>query len=156
MPYPRKNMEKEDKPQAVQTARKTENFFTRNVRLMTFLITIGMFLVVVGPIFVLEASEYWGKGGDARPDMTTGDLIVLSDIKGALRVSDITKFSCDERDQDGTPYVLVTVDIEPHYTMMASAEKATGKVIYCEVLSNETGEKVDVLTGDVRLFLQSN
>lgn len=154
MPYPRKIKEKAEKPQMPPTAGKTENFFTRNIKLMTFLITVGVFLLVFAPIAVMEASVYWGENADARPDMTTSDLIRLSDQKSVLRVADITKFTCDERDQEG--YVLVTVDIAPHYTMMASAEKGTGKVIFCEVLSNKTSEKVDLLTEDVRLFLQTN
>ncbi len=135
---------------------KTETFFTRHVRLLTFLATVTAFLVIVGPFLVLEATDYWGHEGDSRPAMTTQDLIKLSEQNQGITLRQLTQFACDESKMEQQGITIVTIDIEPHYILMAGANNNTGRLEYCEVTSDKTGERVDVLTEDVRAFMQNN
>ena len=135
----------------VTTKGQTETFATRNVRLITFLITLGVFLAVFLPIAYMEAREYFRQGEDTRPKMTTYDLVVLSE-QPEIRVEQLRKFACEEKKQSGQNFVLITIEIDPHYTVMASADTATGVVGYCHVLNNETNEELDVLTEDLRAY----
>ena len=136
------------------TKGKTENFFSRNVRLITFLCCIAVFLVIFGPIAVLEARDYLTAEHDTRPQMTLNDVIGLSDWKGNISASQIKKFACDEQDKDDVIYYYI--DIEPYYMLLSVADKNTGKLIYCELSNLDTGKTVDVLKEDVRAFLQEN
>ena len=135
---------------------KTENFFTRHVKLLTFLITVAAFVLIVGPYLVLEANDHWGHEGDSRPAMTVQDLITLSEQKNSITLRQLTQFACDENNMEQQRVTIVTIDIAPHYTLMAGANNNTGLLEYCEVLSDKTGEKMDVLNGDVRAFMQNN
>ena len=136
------------------TAGQTENFFSRNVRLITFLITIGVLLVILGPIAVLEAKDYFVPDYDSRPQMTKGDVIRLSQLDGYIPHSAITKFACVEDDHDYEVYYYI--DIEPSYKLLAIAEKKSGVLIYCQLSNLDTGESVDVLSEDVEAFFKTN
>ncbi|MBQ7346957.1 MAG: hypothetical protein IJW55_03295 [Clostridia bacterium] len=133
------------------TKGKTETFFSRNVRLITFLITLGVFLAAFLPIAYLEAREYFGQDADTRPKMTTYDLIILSE-QPEIKMSQLTKFACEESRQEGQNFSLIQLYIEPNYIVMASADTATGMVVYCKMLNNETNEEIDVLEDDVRAY----
>ena len=137
-----------------QVPKKTESFFSRNVRTITFLICITLFLIAFVPIAVLEAYDYLSKLGDVRPDMTLIDVIALSDRDGAISVSQISGFSGTESKGDDTTYYYF--DIEPYYTVLAVADNDTKMLLYCQLANLETGETVDVLKEDVRAFLEEN
>lgn len=134
-----------------QKPRKTENFFSRNVKLITFLITVGVFLAVFGPIMMLEAKDYFGQENDGRPQMTAYDLTLLSE-QGAINLNRLTKYACEESEPDGQNFVMIQIDIEPCYKLFASASKGTGAVEYCKILNLETNEEIDVLTTDMRVY----
>lgn len=129
-----------------------ESFFAAHVKLITFLIVIGLFLLICGPIFVMEAVEYWGAGMDTRPKMTTTDVITISEWDQTLELKQITQYAC--REKVGQHEIQVTVEIEPRYTMMVRADKNTRVVIYCELLNNDTNEQLDVLTDDIRAYIK--
>ena len=136
---------------------KTENFFTRHVKLLTFLITVGVFLAIFGPIMVLEADSRWGHTDDTRPLMTSDDLIALQTSSGgAIQWKKLTQYACDENEQEGEGLVLLTVDIAPHYTMIATGNINTGLLEYGEILSNQTGERANILTDDLRAYFAAN
>jgi hypothetical protein len=133
------------------TKGKTENFFSRNVKLITFLCCIAVFLLIFGPIAVLEARDYLTRDYDTRPQMTLNDAIMLSDQNGNIRATQVEKFAGEKKvNPDGFYYYI---DIEPHYQLLAVADKNTGMLIYCQIANLDTGETVDVLKEDVRAFL---
>lgn len=131
---------------------KTETFFSTHVRLITFLITIGVFLLIFGPIFVLEAKEYFGQDNDARPKMQLYDVITLSEQDSEIFKKQLTKYQCSESVQEGENTTLIRIDIEPHYRLFATTDDQTGVVVFCELLNEKTGYKLDVLTDDLRAY----
>ena len=135
----------------VTTAGKTESFASRNVRMITFLITLGVFLAAFLPIAYMEAREYFRQGEDTRPQMTVYELVVLSE-QPEIRLAQLQKFACETDKKSGQNFVLITIQIDPHYTVMASADTATGVVGYCHLLNNETNEELDVLVDDIRAY----
>lgn len=136
----------------MDTKGQTETFFTRHVRLLTFLITIGMFLLVLGPIFVLEAKNYFGQEQDGRPQMKLYDVITLSEQDGDLFKKQLTKYMCEESVQEGKNTTLIRIDIEPHYRLFATTDDLTGVVVYCKLLNEDTGDEINVLEDDVRAY----
>ena len=135
-----------------RTAGKTENFFTRNVRLITFLITLGVLLVILGPVAVLEAKNYFVPDYDSRPQMTKADVIRLSEMN-YIPESAIREFASVEDDHDYEIYYYI--DIEPSYKLLAIADKKSGMLIYCQLSNLNTGNSVNVLEEDVESFFSS-
>ena len=133
-------------------AAKTENFFTRNVRLITFLCTVGLFLAVFGPILVLEARQYYGQDKDARPDMTLQDIIVLSENQ-PITADQLTRFACTESEADGKNLRVIRIELdEGRYMLIATADAMTGIVDECFLQDMEGGsnDRWDVMEDDLR------
>ncbi len=135
--------------------RKTENFFTRNTRTITFLITLSVFLVIFIPIATLEAKNYFFEDYDARPKMTVNDVVQLSEQRNALTEKHFKKYAgiSGENEHGEVTYKIL---IEPYYYLSAVVEKQSGKILYCTLSNLDSGNQVDVLTGDVRAFLMEN
>jgi len=103
------------------------------------------------PTANMEAKDYYGQNKDTRPKMQVYDLVILSEQPEILG-KQLTRFACEENDQKDKGFCLVQIEIEPHYTVFASVDTLTGKVVYCSMLNNETNEKIDVLTADLRAY----
>ncbi len=144
--------EKAERKREKDTAGKTETFATRNVRLITFLVCISVFLAVFIPVgfWGFQTVQGWMEK-DERPQMTLADVVSLSERNGELYLSDLTGFVGEQETYDmGIHY---SIEIEPRYYLRAVADVATQKLYYFEMVDLETQEKVDILTEDVRAFL---
>ena len=130
---------------------KTENFFTTHVRLITFLVTVAVFLVFFIPIAFPSIREYWGQYTDTRDPMTIQRLVALSE-QDAIAERQIAEYKSKTDDSEYETYYYF--DIEPHYQVIAVVDKNTRLVIYCNLLNEDTGDRVDVLTEDLRAYLQ--
>jgi hypothetical protein len=149
---PEERAARKEEKEAVQTAGRTESFFSRNVRLITFLVTVGLFLLACGPMFVLEARQYFGQDKDTRPDMTMNDMIRLSEQK-PLYVEQLTKFSCVESDAEGQNTVVVRIEIDGgRYMAVATADAMTGVVVECLIqdMEGDSSARWNALEDDLR------
>ncbi len=141
-----------DRQRGPDTAGKTENFFSRNVRLITFLVCIGVFLAFFVPIVAYETIDYLKAARDTRPEMTLNDVLRLSEQNGKISEKQIQKFKTTHVDvQAATIYYYF--DISPHYHVLAIADKNTKMLIYCQLDNFETGETADMLVDDIYAFL---
>lgn len=135
---------------------KTETFFTRHVKLITFLCTVGVFLAIFGPIMVLEAREYYGQDKDARPEMTMYDMILLSEQK-PMRVEQLTKFACVESDADGQNTTVIRLEIDGgRYMAVATADTMTGVVVECLIqdMEGDSDDRWDAVKDDLRSIFE--
>ena len=136
---------------------KTESFFTRNVRTITFLVTLGLFLVVFIPIAILEAKEYFGQDADARPQMQLTDVIRFSESPSGVTPAQLKAYACVELADMGEVYEsFYEFQIEPHYRMLAVINNNTGNVTYLTISNVKTNEDADVLEDDIRAFIDRN
>ena len=164
---PRKQKQKAEK--TVDTVGKTETFFTRNVKLITFLICLGVFLALFGPISVFTVKKYLEEKEDTRPIMTESELLVLSELDRDLYFSDLKGYKGREdihsqkykvNVADGTEIreketeIWYYIDIGENYSGLAIADIQTEKIIYFQISNRQTQWKADVLTDDIRSFLQ--
>lgn len=133
-------------------AGRTETFFSRNVKLITFLVTVGLFLALFGPILVLEAKQYFWQDEDTRPKMTMYDMIVLSEQKPLLADS-LTKFACLESDADGKNTRVIRIEIDGgRFMAVATADAMTGVVVECLIqdMEGDSDDRYDALEDDLR------
>ena len=141
-----------DRQRGPDTAGKTENFFSRNVRLITFLICVSAFLALFVPIVAYETIDYLKMARDMRPEMTLNDVLKLAEQNGKISEAQIQKFKTTSEDiQAATTYYYF--DISPHYHVLAIADKNTKMLIYCQLTNFETGETADMLVDDIYAFL---
>ena len=158
-------------PNHKDTVGKTENFFTRNVKLITFLICLGVFLAFFGPITVFTIINYIEERADNRPIMTEEELIALSELDRDLYFSDIEKFKgtkdiksykypveveggTEMREEEVEIYYYL--DIGEDYNALVISEIDTGKIIYFRLSNKNNQWKADVLKDDIRSFLAGN
>lgn len=157
------------KKQKPDTAGKTENFFTNHVKLITFLVCLGVFLVFLGPISVFTVMDYLEKKNDPRIPMTEVDLIALSELDRDLYFSDIegfrgtkdiktVKYNVDGSEDGATAEKEVEIyyylSVGEDYSALAIADIETEKIIYFRVSNRRNQMHADVLTDDIRAFLQ--
>lgn len=166
---PRK--QKPESEKTVDTVGKTETFFTRNVKLITFLICLGVFLALFGPISVFTVKKYLAEKEDTRPIMSEAELVALSelgrdlyfsDIKGYKGTKDINTQEYKVNVADGTEIrereteIWYYINIGENYSGLAIADIQTEKIIYFQVSNRKTQWKADVLTDDIRSFVAGN
>ena len=132
------------------TQRK-DSFFANNIRLITFLIVIAVFLVTVGWVFVLNAQEWFS--GDTRPGMTKRDVILLStmELDTGINIDRVTQFECEETIAQS--HIEIVVPVEPDYTVIIKANPKT-KIITSGVLVNNKrgGETKDLFEDDIEAY----
>ena len=155
-------------PKHKDTAGKTENFFTRNVRVITFVICIAVFLAFFGPLTVFTVAKYIKGQQDTRPIMSEEELIELSELDRDLYYSDIKKFKGTEdiksialpSENGGTQLKEVEIyyyfEVGEHYSALAIAEIDTEKIVYFQLSNTKNQWRADVLKDDVRSFLAGN
>ena len=132
---------------------KTETFFSTHVRLITFLITLSVFLFGFLLLEIPNIKERWGQYADMRDPMTIQRLVVLSEQESGISERQIKEYKSRVDDDEYETYYYF--DIEPHYQVIAVVDKNTRLVIYCNLLNESNGDRVDVLTEDLRAYLEA-
>ena len=134
------------------------NFINNHLRLFVFLITLSIFLALFIPIAYYESKDYFSTRGDTRPEMTTGDLILLADEapKGTLKPADFTKYRCVEREANEDKYVDYIIEIDDIYRVMVGFNTETNEMLFFVMSDSETDAKVDILHGgDLRAYFSN-
>ena len=133
-------------------------FINNHLRLFVFLITLSIFLALFIPIAYYESKDYFSTRGDARPEMTTGDLILLADEapKGTLKPANFTKYKCVERETNEDKYVDYIIEIDNTYRVMVGFNTETNQMLFFVMSDSETDAKVDILHGgDLRAYFNN-
>lgn len=133
-------------------------FISNHIKLITFLVTISLFLAAFLPIAYYESKDYFVLRGDRRPEMTTGDLILLADAvpDGTLKLEHFTKYKGEEINYEDNTFTYYTIKIEPCYRVMVGFNNNTKTLIYFTVLDSEADSALNVLEGvDLRAYFAS-
>ncbi len=134
---------------------RTENFFTRHVKLITFLVTVGVFLAVFGPILFFEMNGYY-KEKDERPQITAEQVMALAE-QGFVKKSQLKKFAGTEGESSAFEgYVDIYLDVAGgRYYLTALASANSDQVFDCYLydLKEENGKGHDLFKSDVEAIL---
>lgn len=139
----------------------TETFFTANVRLITFLICMAVFLALAGPwsVFRIRDAVLEYREGK-RTSMTVQQVIALSEAAGTPVLSDVDKYRGERSDWDDE--IHYTVKIEDEYLLYAVADAATQKITYMTLThlncgANESDARTaDVFGDDIAAFVRQH
>ena len=126
----------------IDTAGETETFWTRNVRLLTFLICTAVFLAFLGPWSVFQIKSCMEEQ-ERGSELTVDAVIELADRRLALKLSDFEEYR--KTVSEGEDTVLYTIEIGAEYLVMVGAtdEKSTLTCFTVSVIRSD--ETVDVL-----------
>lgn len=144
MPYKRK--------ETADTAGKTETFFTRHVRLITFLICMAVFfctfvpLALWGPVNVFDLLQSCNEN-EGREAMTVEDLHSVARKNKSLMITDLDRFIADtsKGEQAGLQYVIYQIDVGDRYLLTASFNEASGRVYFLTLTDLKTDAYLDLL-----------
>ena len=139
-----------EEPQKRQedTAGKTETFFTRNVKLITFLICIT---VIFSPFVITYIQDTVEARQEAeRPEMTVDELTRIASIGKDLRQRDLAKFEDyqEEVDMQGMKYASYRIPIlhERDCYLSISFDMNMDYVFYINLIDLDTREELDLLS----------
>ena len=129
----------------MDTAGKTENFFTRNVKLITFLICIA---AIFSPFVIAYVKDYIEEHReDPRPEMTVDDLAVIARKADDLCMSDLDAFEGERIDNDmqGMTYVMYRIHVTDRFVLSASFDGTQDYIFYLNLMDLDKKTELDLL-----------
>ena len=158
-PY-KKKRESEQLPPEEQTAGKTETFFTSHIRLITFLVCLGLFLVFLGPVSIWQISEWVQEAEQAEEEesyLPLSALLAIADKGAQAGWKDFRAFGKSEavNDEDGYVSWNLQVKDEPFYVIVGGYGTLNPPQTI-RVYSLISGESVDLFRDDVQAFIEQN
>ena len=132
----------------IDTAGKTETFFTRNVKLITFLLCV---CVIFSPFVVTYVQDVLEARREAeRPKMTVTELMQIADKGKDLRQRDLAKFEDyrDEVDMQGMKYANYRIPVlhEKDFYISISFDMTMDYVFYINLIDLDTRKELDLLS----------
>ena len=127
---------------------KTETFFTRNVKLITFLICVA---VILSPFVVTYIRDVVEARREAElPRMTVDELMYIADIGGDLRQRDLSKYEDyrEEIDMQGMKYASYRIPVlhEKELYLSISFDMTMDYVFYVNLIDLDTRKELDLLS----------
>ena len=132
----------------IDTAGKTETFFTRNVKLITFLICIT---IIFSPFVITYIQDMIDARREAeRPELTVDELVFIAQRGKDLRQRDLAKFEDyrDEVEMQEMKYANYRIPIlhERDLYLSVSFDMTMDYVFYVNLFDSDTREKLDLLS----------
>ena len=129
---------------------RKDSFVANHIRLITFLSVVGVFLLVFGSIFVMNAKQWFS--GDTRPAMTKRDVVLLSSMKldTGIPVDRVTQYQCKET--VGQSHIEVVLQVEPDYTVVIEAHPNTKIITAGKLINNKRNETKDIFEDDIEAY----
>ena len=136
----------------------TETFWTRNVRLVAFFITVAVLIGGGVLVSILARRDVSAPDDKTLPEITLEQVVALSHRGGDVYLSDLTPYAGHA--QYGNGQALYSLYIGNEFLLYASAyqEENNDKLIYMQLIHLPTGDTVDALLGNgkVETFLAAH
>lgn len=126
----------------------TETFWTRNVRLVTFLVCMAVFLSAC--VFVgARVYDYFQPPEEALPAMREADLLALCSRTPSLRLRDFEAYEHESGGEwtiDGRTGKTLFLNVGERYSLTVMEEVQVGRIIYLVIEDRETDQTLDLLS----------
>ena len=134
--------------QQIETAGKTETFFSRNVKLITFLICIA---IILSPFVITYIQDVMETRREAElPQMTVDELVFIAERGNDLRQRDLSKYEDyrEEIDMQGMKYASYRIPVlhEKDLYLSISFDMTMDYVFYVNLTDLDTREELDLLS----------
>ena len=138
--------------QQIDTVGKTETFFTRNVKLITFLICVVVILSPFVLTYIQDTIE--DKRLEKRPEMTVDNLVAIAERGDDLRQRDLSSFVGyrTEVEMQGMKYAMYRIPIvhEDDLVLSISFDASLDYVFHLKLINQDTKEELDLLSDEVK------
>lgn len=138
--------------QQIDTAGKTETFFTRNVKLITFLICVVVILSPFVLTYIQDTIE--DKRLEKRPEMTVDNLVAIAERGDDLRQRDLSNFVGyrTEIEMQGMKYAMYRIPIahEDNLVLSISFDASLDYVFHLKLINQDTKQELDLLSDEVK------
>ena len=134
--------------QQIETAGKTETFFSRNVKLITFLICVA---IILSPFVITYIQDVMETRREAElPKMTVDELVFIAERGNDLRQMDLSKYEDyrEEIDMQGMKYASYRIPVlhEKDLYLSISFDMTMDYVFYVNLTDLDTREELDLLS----------
>ena len=134
--------------QQIETAGKTETFFSRNVKLITFLICVA---IILSPFVITYIQDVMETRREAElPQMTVDELVFIAERGNDLRQRDLSKYEDyrEEIDMQGMKYASYRIPVlhEKDLYLSISFDMTMDYVFYVNLTDLNTREELDLLS----------
>ena len=134
--------------QQIDTKGKTETFFTRNVKLITFLICITVIFSPFVVVYIQDIVE--AKRLENRPEMTVENLIAIAERGNDLRQRDLEKFVeyREEVEMQGMKYASYRIPVlhEKDLYLSVSFDASLDYIFHLNLMDMDTRAELDLLS----------
>ena len=159
-PYKKKKVQREDLPPEEQTAGKTENFVTANVKLITFLVCLAVFLVFLGPISIWQISEWVNTARQETLEesyIPVDALLKIADKGTDAHWRDFRAFGKSETVAEADGFVTWRLEVrdEPFAVVIGGPTKSQNPQ-YIKVYCLRTGDNADLYKDDIAAFIEAH
>ena len=138
--------------QQIDTAGKTETFFTRNVKLITFLICVAVILSPFVLTYIQDTIE--DKRLEKRPEMTVDNLVAIVERGDDLRQRDLSNFVGyrTEIEMQGMKYAMYRIPIahEDDLVLSISFDASLDYVFHLKLINQDTKQELDLHSDEVK------
>ena len=148
--------EDKEKAQAETTVEeKPEGFASKNVKSITFIIMVALFLVFLGPMSVFTIRDRIEERRDAKkPTITQDDVLDLSFYKTDLTIEQVMEFKEHEsRDETKTSYIIFTDEFIFYVEQEYDSPVVTDT--YLRSRNKDKNTEIDIRTDNVINFFTS-
>ena len=134
--------------QQIETAGKTETFFSRNVKLITFLICVA---IILSPFVITYIQDVMEERHEAElPKMTVDELVFIAERGNDLRQRDLSKYEDyrEEIDMQGMKYASYRIPVlhEKELYLSISFDMTMDYVFYVNLTDLDTRKELDLLS----------
>lgn len=140
--------EKKTAEQTPETVGKTETFFSRNVRAVTFLIVLGLFLAFFGPFSVFTIGRMIERRVNRKNTLTVEETLKLAENPSAITFERLRKYNGRYNETDTVEVYYIEFD---HYLILATRNKTTG-ALTALIENLDNGVRINLQKDDVRAF----
>lgn len=159
-PYKKKKVNREELPPEEQTAGKTENFLTANVKLITFLTFVVVFLVFLGPVSIWQISEWVQAAEQEKLEESAipmDALLIIADKGGEADWRDFRAFGKSETVSESDGFVTWRLEVrdEPFAVLVGGPAKSQSPQ-YIRVYCLKTGDSADLYKDDIAAFIEAH
>ena len=134
---------------------KPEGFASKNVKVITFVVCISVFLLLFGPLTIFQIIDHAKSKQMGTKPMTVADVVLLSERGSALTMEELQQFEGSKSESGESVYYYVNVD---RYLLLGVQNKKTKKLTFCTLTHEKSGDSVELLSGSekVKTFLQEH
>ena len=128
---------------------KTENFWSRNVRTVTFLVCIAVFLALFGPVSVFTIRRVAGSENRGK-NMTAEEAIRLSQSAGSVTFEKLREYRGRYNETESVE--VYYIDFESYQILATKSKKNDTLTVIIE--DYDSRERADLLRDDLRAFFE--